>query len=68
MRTNLELAVWPGDCEFSLLQVERLLLRELLPPLNLKDVVTPWTAQVKAARAVMANQARAWAKQRPGAQ
>jgi hypothetical protein len=65
MRMNLELAVWPkrDDCQFSLLQAERVLLRQLLPPLNLKDVTTPWTAQVKAARAAMARDARAWARQ-----
>jgi hypothetical protein len=63
MRTNLELAVWPkpDDCEFTLLQVERVLLSELLPPLNLKDVMTPWTAQLKSGRAAMASQARLWA-------
>jgi hypothetical protein len=64
MRTDLELAVWPKpeDCEFSLLDVERVLLGELRPPLNLKDVMTPWTAQLKTARAAMARQARAWAQ------
>jgi hypothetical protein len=64
MRTKLELAVWPKpvDCEFSLLQVELVLLGDLLPPLNLKDVTTPWTAQLKAARATMASQARTWAE------
>jgi hypothetical protein len=62
MRTKLELAVWPKpvDCEFSLVQVELLLLGELHPPLNLKDMTTPWTAQLKAARATMASQARTW--------
>jgi hypothetical protein len=63
MRTNLELAVWPKpeECD-SLLQVELVLLGELLPPLNLKDVTTPWTAQLKTARAAMATQARIWAE------
>jgi hypothetical protein len=62
MREKLELAVWPKpeDCEFALLQVEIALLAQLLPPLNLKDVITPWTAQLKTARAAMATQARTW--------
>ena len=62
MREELELAVWPKpeDCELALVQVEIALLAQLLPPLNLKDVTTPWTAQVKTARAAMASQARTW--------
>jgi hypothetical protein len=68
MREHLRLAVWPKPiaCEFSLGQVEAALEVELLPPLNLQGVVTPWTAQVKAARAVMAEEARAWADEREG--
>jgi hypothetical protein len=31
-----------------------------MPPLNVKDVVTPWTGKVNTARAVMAAEARAW--------
>lgn len=66
MRTKLGLAVWPkpDDCEFALLQVEVALLARLLPPLNLKDVTTPWTAQLKRARAAMASQAKTWAERR----
>jgi len=68
MRKHLQLAVWPKptDCEFTLGQIETSLLVELLPPLNLQGVVTSWTAQVKAARAVMAEEARAWAAERAG--
>jgi hypothetical protein len=69
MRDHLQLAIWPKptDSGFTLGQVERALLIKLLPPLNLQGVVTPWTAQVKAARAVMAEEARAWAADRtPG--
>jgi hypothetical protein len=64
MKERLELATWgnPADCAFALETIERVLLAELMPPLNLKDVVTPWTAEVKAARAVMAAEARAWAE------
>jgi hypothetical protein len=61
MRDRLRLAIWPkpDDCAFALKDIERPLLVQLIPPLNVKDVVTPWTAQVKAARAVMAAEARA---------
>jgi hypothetical protein len=65
MKERLELAVWrkPVDCAFRLGEIEVALLLELLPPLNLKDVVTPWTMRVKAARAVMADEARRGADQ-----
>ncbi len=68
MREHLRLAVWPKpvECEFTLGQVEGALLLELQPPLNLQGVVTSWMAQVKAARAVMAKEARAWAAERQG--
>jgi hypothetical protein len=48
MREHLQLAVWSKsiECEFTLGQVETALV-ELLPPLTLQRVVTPWTAQVK---------------------
>jgi hypothetical protein len=63
MRERLQLATWPKPREwhFTLKEVETALLRKLCPPLNLTDVVTPWTARVKTARAVMAAEARAWA-------
>jgi hypothetical protein len=62
MRERLQLAVWgkSADCPFSLAEIEVALLLELQPPLNLQSVVTPWTAQVKAARSVMAEEARGW--------
>lgn len=62
MRERLEIAVWPKpeDCSFSLKTIETALLARLLPPLNLQDVVTPWTTQVKAARALMADEACRW--------
>ncbi len=49
MRRNLELAVWPkpNDCELALLEIEIALLGRLEPPLNLRDVLTPWTAHVR---------------------
>lgn len=62
MRERVLLAVWPrpANCAFSLGEIEAALLVELQPPLNLQGVVTPWTAQVKAARAAMAAEARTW--------
>lgn len=70
MRDHLQLAVWPkpNDSAFTLGQVEAALLVKLLPPLNLQGVVTPWTAQVEAARAVMVEEARAWAADRTPAE
>lgn len=66
MHERLELAVWPrpAECELALAQIEREILAQLLPPLNLKDVRTQWTSQVKAARAAMADEARHWARSR----
>jgi hypothetical protein len=65
MREQLRLATWgkPSDCEFSLGEIERALLAALEPPLNLQGVSTAWTSQLKAARAVMTEEARSW---RPG--
>ena len=62
MEKRLLLATWakPRDCAAALKEIEGELLRELLPPLNLQGVFTPWTAQVRAARAVMADEARDW--------
>lgn len=61
MRTRLTLAVWPNDGALELAVVERVVLREWQPPLNLKDVETPWSAMVREARRVMADEARAYA-------
>lgn len=60
MRDKLSLAVWPkpNDCPFALVDIEHRLLQMLLPPLNLAGVLTSWTSTVKAARKVMADQAR----------
>jgi hypothetical protein len=64
MKERLELATWakPVDCTLGLETIERVLLAELMPPLNVKDVRTPWTGEIKTARAVMAAEARAWAE------
>lgn len=61
MRENLELGVWPKPERCDLGQIEVLLLARFQPPLNLQNLTTPWTSDLKAARAVMANEARAWA-------
>ncbi len=45
-------------------EIEALLLAELQPPLNLQGIVTPWTVKLKAARAVMAEEAEEWARAR----
>ncbi len=62
MRERLKLAVWPkpADCAHALAAIEALLVAELQPPLNLQGIVTPWTARLKSARAVMAAEARTW--------
>lgn len=61
MREHLRLAVWPRAGSAPLEQIEREVLRRWLPPLNLKDCATRWQPTVKAARAVMAAEAKAWA-------
>jgi hypothetical protein len=60
MTSRLELAAWPkpANCRFSLGEIEAALLTELQPPLNLQGVSTPWTTKLKAARAVLADEAR----------
>jgi hypothetical protein len=59
MRTRLTLAVWANEAALELALVERIALREWQPPLNLKDVETPWSAMVREARRLMADEARA---------
>ena len=64
MRSNLRIAVWPAPPGTVLRIVEAAAIARWLPPLNLTGVTTPWTTQVKAARAVMAEQAQAWVRRR----
>ena len=64
MRAKLKIAVWPSPPGAALAAVEGRVMRAWKPPLNLVGVTTPWTAEVKAARAVMARQAREWARAR----
>jgi hypothetical protein len=58
MRARLAIVVWPSPAGIHLASVERALLAHWLPPLNIKDVSTGWTPRVKAARAVLAAEAR----------
>lgn len=64
MQTNLHIAVWAAPTGTNLRPVESAAMHHWLPPLNLTGVSTPWTAHVKTARAGMADQARAWARER----
>lgn len=61
MRTRLTLAVWPNDGSWELSTIERAVLRAWQPPLNLKDVVSPWSARIREARRRMAAEARTYA-------
>jgi hypothetical protein len=64
MRSHLSLAVWPKPVGVELIDVERELLRAWEPPLNLKDVHTPWSGPLSDARKAMADEARIWARGR----
>lgn len=64
MRDQLLIAIWPSPARTHLATVEDAVMQKWLPPLNLIGVHTPWTSQVKAARAAMAVQAREWARER----
>jgi hypothetical protein len=58
MRRRLRLALWPHSNAADLDGVETVVLQEILPPLNLDKVFTPWRDAVKAARKRMADDAR----------
>ncbi len=60
MREHLQLAVWAPEDPVQLRPIEIQVIARLKPPLNLTDAVTEWTAKIKAARKVMADQARTW--------
>lgn len=64
MRTHLELAVWEKDRAVVLDELETDVLGQLLPPVNLAKIATPWKQQVGDARKVMTAEARAWARER----
>jgi hypothetical protein len=60
MRKQLQLAAWPKppSCTEPLTEIERVILHQLLPPLNIDAVVTPWKPQLDAARLVLRTEAR----------
>jgi GIY-YIG catalytic domain len=61
MRHRLQIAVWaPSPPVADLGIVEQRVFGAWEPPLNLRDVSTPWTGFVKAKRAVLARQAETW--------
>jgi hypothetical protein len=59
MRDRLRIAIWAKTGDEALATTEQTVLQRWEPPLNLQAVITPWTAQVKSARAVMAAEAKA---------
>jgi len=62
MRTQLLLSYWPAPDGVVLRPVEIAVIQRFAPALNLTDVVTPYSAHLKAQRRLMAAQARAWAE------
>jgi GIY-YIG catalytic domain len=58
MHVRLRMAAWPIPIGEDLASVEVAVLKALQPPLNLKDVRTPWTDLVRQARRSMAENAR----------
>jgi len=61
MNEYLSLAFWQRVGDVSLASVEREVLARWEPPLNTNGVRTPWSRQIREARAAMADEARAWA-------
>lgn len=60
MEANLRIAFWVAPAGSVLRPIEAAVIRHFSPPLNLTDVVTPYTAGIKARRRAMADQARAY--------
>jgi hypothetical protein len=60
MRRELRIALWPHNDLAALGAIETLVLKQLLPALNLTKITTAWTSQVKDARKMLARQAREW--------
>ncbi len=60
MRQRLQIAVWVSNGTRSLTQVERAVIQELNPPLNIAGVRRADRALLQVARKIMADQARAW--------
>lgn len=59
---RLHLAIWPKPvgCAYELGEIDAALLADLRPPLNVQGVATEWRAKIRAARALMAEEARTW--------
>jgi len=57
---RLELAAWPSPPDISLADVERSVLREWLPAINIRDSPGPWRDLVSKKRSVLADEARDW--------
>jgi hypothetical protein len=53
---------WPAPDGVVLRPVEIAVIQRFAPALNLTDVVTPYSAHIKAQRRLLAAQARAWAE------
>ncbi|MEO6629354.1 MAG: GIY-YIG nuclease family protein [Aquihabitans sp.] len=60
MLEHLRLAVWPSPVEVVLDEIETAVLAQLVPPLNLVKVATPWRPLVRSGRQRLAGQARAF--------
>lgn len=60
MRTHLRVSAWSSPPDAHLGELETALLLSLEPALNIDKVRTPWRAQVRAGRAALAAEARAW--------
>jgi len=60
MARHLALATWVAPADIMLAEVEKAVYTRLLPPLNLKGVLTPWSGLVSDKRRVMAREAEAW--------
>jgi hypothetical protein len=58
MARRLTISFWPHRDAPALDGLETAVLRVLTPPLNLDKIVTPWRGDVRAARKVLADQAR----------
>lgn len=64
MHTHLELACWASPPGSVLAKLEGAVMRQCLPPVNLIGVTTPWTGEIRRARAVLADLAKDWARDR----
>lgn len=66
MAEHLRMAVWPRPVGApALATVEDLVIAHWTPPMNLeRNAASPWRTDLKAARKAMADDARAWARER----